>query len=324
MSDYNSSEPADHIEDEALVACRVRQRRSGVCTAAPSCFSGIGLADKPLIERVLRQRSGRPSELTFTNLFIWQQHFNYSYCLRDDVLLIRGEDQGKPFLLEPLGSGVTSDVVSTILKTHTGVAIERASETFCTKYLNNDERFEIRDMRDHWDYIYARDDLAHLKGRRYHRKRNHVSKFVQNYRFEYHRIDETKIDDCRAVMDEWCRDKHCEHDPGLCAEKEAATVLLDHYTELELIGGLLEVSGKPVAFAIAESIDGHTALIHVEKAVRGLVGLYQAVNKFFCENSLKGFSFVNREQDLGIEGLRKAKESYFPLRMLKKFRVTIL
>jgi hypothetical protein len=86
---------------------------------------------------------------------------------------------------------------------------------------------------------------------------------------------------------------------------------------------MIRIESRPVAFTIGEALDDQTAVIHVEKAVTGMVGLYQAINKLFCEKNLGGFSFVNREQDLGIEGLRKAKESYFPLKMLKKYRVTL-
>jgi hypothetical protein len=99
--------------------------------------------------------------------------------------------------------------------------------------------------------------------------------------------------------------------------------LLDHFEGLDLRGALIRIDGKPVAFTIAEALDDRTAVIHLEKAVKGYTGLYQAVNKLFSERSLGEFELVNREQDLGIEGLRKAKESYFPLRMLKKYSVRL-
>lgn len=314
---------AQHFEDEFIFTCKVRKERHSVSLKIPPEFQAVSLEHKPVIEGFLRGRAGSPSELTFTNLFMWRNHFNFSFCVKGDVLLVRGEHDGKRYYFEPVGNGLNADMVLSIMQTEGGMPLERVSETFFEKTLQGDSRFDVQESREHWDYIYSRDDLAYLRGRHYHRKRNHLARFEQNYRYDYFSLDEALIPDCRQATEEWCRVRQCELDPGLCAEKEAVTEILDNYSNLDLIGGLVKVEGKPVAFTIGEALDDKAAVVHIEKAVKGYNGLYQVINKLFCERGLGGYELVNREQDLGIEGLRKAKESYYPVRMLKKYSVKL-
>ncbi|MFQ6104051.1 MAG: DUF2156 domain-containing protein [Candidatus Glassbacteria bacterium] len=323
MKDFEVGRDIDPGEDEIIFCCRVREECTDAMPLPTHEFSLITVDEKPLFEKYLRTNREMPSDLTFTNLFIWRKHYSYCYLLKNGILIIAGNHHGRGFYLEPLGEDVDADTVYDILSSGSGTPLERVSESFYNSHLADDDRFHAQELREHWDYIYSRESLAYLKGRRYHRKRNHVSRFMQNYRFDYQRLNEGLIDLCRDIMDEWCRERHCDTDPELCAEKEAVLELLDHYSRLELIGGLVSVDGKPVAFTVAEAMDDQTAVIHVEKAVAGFTGLYQAINKLFCERELEGFRLVNREQDLGIEGLRRAKENYFPVKMLKKYRVTL-
>jgi len=328
MNHHDAGSAACSFEDESIFACRGRHEQQTTFLKVPPGFHPVSLDNRPVVDSFLRSRSGRTSELTFTNLFMWRNHYNFCFCLQEDVLLIRGDHGGAGYFFEPVGRGLTADRVYSIMRSSGersggGLPLERVSVEFLESVLRGDSRFDVREAREHWDYIYSRDDLAYLRGRRYHGKRNHVARFEQTYRHDYLALDEGSMGECREVVEEWCRVRQCEHDPSLCAEKEAVTGLLDNYAHFNLIGGLVRVEDRPVAFTIGEAMDERTAVIHVEKALKGYHGLYQVINKLFCERALGGFELVNREQDLGIEGLRQAKESYFPVDMLKKYTVTL-
>lgn len=311
------------MEDEAIFTCLMRRRKGIDRYPVPAGFSPVSMEVRHLIETSTRSRDGRPSELSFTNLFMWRKHYRFSYALLGGVLVIRGENDGRGFALEPLGNEVGARAAEEVLSMDGILSLERVSESFVSRHLRGDSRFNIQEAREHWDYIYSRNDLAYLAGRKYHRKRNHMKRFMEHYDFDYHEVGRENLADCQEVVLAWCRERDCELEPALCAEREAVEEVLSHFTELGLCGGLIRVGGKPVAFTIGEAFDEETALIHVEKALSGYEGLYQAINKLFCERTLERFSYVNREQDLGLGGLRKSKESYFPVAMLKKYRVTL-
>ncbi len=313
----------EFLEDQDLFECTVRAEERAQAALEDPEYAFISIDDEPLFRPFLSVSGERPSELTFGNLFMWRKHYLYSTRLLDGTLLVRGEENGRKFLLEPLGGNVDAGLVHRLLRTGDASSLERVTEPFVRAHIAGDNRFIVEETRDHGDYIYERDDLAHLRGRRYHRKRNYVTRFEAAYRFEYVPLLADHRQECRSIVREWCRYKNCGNDEGLCAELVAAGELIDHFDRLSLVGGLLTVDGKPAAFTLAEKTGDGMAVIHVEKAVPGVVGLYQAINRYFCERSLRGVRFVNREQDLGIEGLRKAKESYFPVRMLRKYRVTL-
>jgi hypothetical protein len=119
----------------------------------------------------------------------------------------------------------------------------------------------------------------------------------------------------------WCNLRHCELDAGLAAEQRAIAACLENWARFSLIGGAVVVEDRIEAFAIGEKLNPVTAVVHFEKANPELRGMYQLINQWFCRNGLSEYTFVNREQDLGLEGLRKAKESYHPHHMVREFIV---
>jgi hypothetical protein len=125
------------------------------------------------------------------------------------------------------------------------------------------------------------------------------------------------------MLDRWCAARNCGVDPGLCDEYRAIRQLLEHYEQLDVTGAAVRVDGAVQAFSMGEALSPDTAVIHVEKAMPDIEGLYQVMNQWFCRDQLGGFDYVNREQDLGVPGLRKAKLSYHPHHMVKKFRVPV-
>ena len=178
-------------------------------------------------------------------------------------------------------------------------------------------RFQLD--RDASDYIYASQDLIHLAGRKFHGKRNHLARFQRSYNWSYEDITPENYADCKKIAHEWCvQNGGCGKEDGTDDETCAINMAFRSFEELKLSGGLLRVDGKPVAFTVGEEINPEVYLLHFEKALSGYEGLYAAINHEYAANHLENYRYINREEDLGIEGLRKAKLSYNPAILLEK------
>ncbi len=175
--------------------------------------------------------------------------------------------------------------------------------------------------RDNSDYLYLTEDLMHLKGKKYDAKRNHINRFQKLYEYEYTTIDENNIGSCYDIMDEWCRKIGCDEHKSLYCEKLANSEVLENYSRLGISGALIKVNGKFEAFTAGEMLNRDTAVIHIEKANTDVHGLYTYINREFCERSWSDTRYINREQDLGVEGIRKAKLSYKPFRLTGKYSI---
>jgi hypothetical protein len=173
------------------------------------------------------------------------------------------------------------------------------------------------------DYVYLAEDLIKLQGRKYHRKRNHIKQFKEKYSYQYLPLTSEWISECLRLETEWCDLRHCEAIPGLLNESVAIKEALTCYETLGLKGGAILIDGKVEAFTLGEPLNQNTVVIHIEKANSAYEGLYSLINQAFLENEWAEYTYVNREQDLGEEGLRKAKESYFPHHMINKYTLTL-
>jgi len=165
--------------------------------------------------------------------------------------------------------------------------------------------------------------LIELKGRKYHRKRNHIKQFQEKYSFQYIPLAPEWIPQCLQLQTEWCDLRDCEASPGLLNESLAIKEAFTHFEELGVKGGAILINGKVEAFTLGDPLNPETIVIHIEKANPAYEGLYPTINQAFLEHQGSGYTYVNREQDLGEEGLRKAKESYFPHHLVNKYTITL-
>jgi hypothetical protein len=285
-------------------------------------FRPLGLGDKPLVDLVLQKYPPEVSELTFTNLFCWQAKRRVSYAEIADGAAFLAAEPRRTFFLPPAGkdaAGATRAVLEYARSAGLEPVVERVPEAMAGELAGSGLRVE--EDRDNWDYVYDVSDLAHLEGRKYDGKRNFVRQALAGNNCEYLHLTAGDVNDCLALETGWCNLRHCELDPGLEAEQRAIAVCFQNWAELSLIGGAVLVSGRIQAFAIGEKLNPTTAVVHFEKANPESRGLYQLINHWFVRNELSRFAYVNREQDLGVEGLRKAKESYHPHHMVRKFTV---
>ncbi len=177
-------------------------------------------------------------------------------------------------------------------------------------------RFRYTPQRGDWDYIYNAVDLAELPGKKYHGKRNHISKFQRLYSYTYEAIGPQNLEECRQAAERWCRDNGCNGDYN--QELTAICYALEHFDALRLKGGLIKVEGTVAAFTIGEEINEKVFDLHFEKAFPEYNGSYAMINQEFARRALLCYKYINREEDLNLEGLRKAKLSYYPAILLEK------
>ena len=167
------------------------------------------------------------------------------------------------------------------------------------------------------------DDLVVLGGRRYDCKRNLIKKFKTKYDYEYIVFDRSNIVECLKLEDLWCQIKRCDIAESLSNEGRAIKTMIDNFELFELLGGGIKIKEKICAFALGQRLNNDTIVIDVLKAQPDISGLYQAMNNGFLSKYQNDFKFVNLEQDLGLEGLRKAKLSYHPVRIIKKIKIRL-
>lgn len=182
------------------------------------------------------------------------------------------------------------------------------------------EQFTFTEDRDYADYIYLRSDLSTLKGKKFQAKRNHINRFRNTYPdYEYTPITPDRIQECLDLEAEWCKVNNCDQQEGTGNERRALIYALHNFETLGLTGGILHVNGKIVAFTFGMPINHETFGVHVEKADTSIEGAYAMINYEFANRIPEQYIYINREEDLGIEGLRKAKLSYQPATILEKY-----
>jgi hypothetical protein len=278
----------------------------------------LTLAARNLVANSLRLYPPEISEHTFTNLFIWLPSRPVFLAEIESSLVFLVEAAGatgKHLLFgPPLGPAPLSAVFDAFGEKISGAVRipDRVAAGLPAA------GFTAVPDRASSDYVYRVADLAELAGRRYAKKRNQVKKCLAAHRCEYVAITPELIAECEAMQDHWCHTRECGRNPGLCNEANAVAETFAHFQEFSLLGGAVRVDGTIRAYAMAETLSPGTAVWHFEKAMADVPGLGQLINQWFARYGLGSFTFVNREQDLGIPGLRQAKESYYPAHLVGK------
>jgi hypothetical protein len=280
----------------------------------------LALTDRPVVQDYLRRYPPEISELTFTNLFVWR-HSRPVFIteVEDSIVFLtnaREDGSGQGLVLGcPIGRASPLSVKDALGVELAGF-IRVPQNTASTL---REANLLVSPDRDSWDYVYRVADLAELEGRHYHKKRNLIKQCLAAYPCQYEPMTPKILGECSDMQDRWCKARQCKHNPGLCSEYVAIRNMLDHFEGLELIGGTIRVDGRLQAYAVGEELMPGTAVCHFEKAMPGFRGLGQLINQWFAKHALRDFTFENREQDLGIAGLRQAKESYYPHHMVEKY-----
>lgn len=259
-------------------------------------------------------------DYSFINLYLWSFGDKIQYCERENILYIRGNYlfQEEYFMPLPL-SGDIKDVKRGIdFLLEQGVDVYFVSEDF---YLSYKDEYKFEEMLDSYDYVYSVEDLAELKGRKYSKKKNKKNQFTKSYNYRYERLGKDNLEEVIKFQESWCIKKDCMNSENLRSESLGLENLFKNLEKTEIVGGVLYVDNSVVAYTLGEKLNHDTVVIHVEKADELYNGSYQAINSIFLEKEWSHMKFVNREDDSGIEGIRKAKESYYPIKKVKKYLI---
>jgi len=282
-------------------------------------FHPIVAEDKQIYEKHYKTEYRMSSDASFTTPYVWAPSFKTHIHCADEILCVQGINrENVPYYMMPVGLGNKEAFLRRLYERCHDLSIpfslhwlHRTDVEFLEKVFPG--KLHVEESRNSAEYIYDTEMLCKLSGKKLHSKRNHVNAFRKAYAFEIKDITADKIEDARSFVLKRCNSAD---------EIQAMDRLFDDYFYLGVTGMLLYVDGLLVGVTAGEQITEDTALIHLEKADTDYTGAYATVNQLFAENYFSHTKYINREEDMGIEGLRKAKLSYHPAFLLEKYTVT--
>lgn len=286
-------------------------------------FKEPQIEDKPIADKILYPLGYRLCEYCFGDLFIWRKVYHTEIAFEDGYMYVRFMQGDKRFYLFPAGFGDLEKAIRNIYDEAKaeGTEFKLACVTPEMKAELEEAfpgKFEYEPVRDSFDYIYNASDLITLAGRKFHSKRNHVTRFQNLGNWSYEAVTPDNLALCKKMSDEWCEINGCTMNLGLKSESCAVKQAFDHFEELGLSGGMLILDGRVVAFSMGQKLCNDTFIVHIEKAFSDVEGAYTMINKEFAAHNCGDYVYINREDDAGDEGLRKAKLSYHPAILLEK------
>lgn len=290
----------------------------------------VRLSDREWMSAYLDLKQDKGCDLCFANIYLWGRKYRTGYALVENCLVFAdlndlnsvsmplGEPQQVKQAILTLEEIFAGEEKPFAIHLTTEADFKQLEDWFPGKY-------KVQYERDMADYIYEREKLVNLAGKKYHGKKNHVNKFKSLYPdWVYEPITEENVEDCFQMGLEWRRLNHVEEDEEKLDEICVTFNALRLLKELHLTGGLIRLcpDGEVAAFAVGEELNRDTFVVHIEKAFSDIPGAYPMINQQFAEHAAAGYLYLNREDDSGVEGLRKAKESYHPVRLGEKGYVT--
>lgn len=296
-------------------------------------FKDINMESREMLNPYFDLVDYEACEYCFNTLYMWQHLYKTGYYIGDGFAVIVAEYEGNTFSILPLAKKedmprVIQFVVDYFEKEQKKIYFRGITQEVVDFLKENyPGKFNYIEERDLFDYVYDGESMRELKGRKNVKKRNHINYFKKEYegRYEYRLLDEKDFDACLELVQEWTSNK--EENNAVDEEMEEELIgikkLFENYSVLKdklKIAGIF-IDGKLEAFTMGEYINPNMALIHIEKANPVIRGLYPFINQQFLVHEFSDAEFINREEDLGIEGLRKAKLSYHPVRFVEKYTV---
>ena len=311
-----------------MQSCQMR----GMC-ATPTCetltFKDITLDDRAWMEPIFRKANLYSEEFSFTFTYIWRNAFGFKVARYKDYMIIRWEGKNRPAsYLFPVGEGDLSEVIDALLAECERKECDLRFNVALPEQLHQLEelygdRMESHPINDYWDYIYDAQSLITLAGKKLHAKRNHINRFKENNPdWSYEKITEENLPEVIDMCDEWFR-LHDEETKNLMDEAKAVQAAIKDYFALKLEGGAIRSGGRIIAFSMGDRLNDDTYLVHFEKAYADIQGAYAIINQEFVTHNCQEYQYINREDDSGEPGLRKAKESYRPAMMAQKHAVIL-
>ena len=289
-------------------------------------FAPLSLGFQREYRALLSATPEKASDYSFVNLWAWHAYRGYEVALACGLAWVR-LSRPEAVLWAPVGDWTAVDWGRVLPDEFPeGAIFERVPPLLVSLWEQAlPGQIQSEPQRSEWEYVYSLEDLVDLPGNRFHKKKNLLNQFLKSSEWSFEPLGPETIREVLAMQADWCAWKDCAGSEGLAAENEAISRTLDGWDALGgLTGGVIRVDGRIAAYTVAEAFTGDTLVIHFEKGNPEIKGIYQAINQVFLDRMGSGFVWVNREQDMGDEGLRQAKMSYNPSRFVEKFRVRFL
>jgi len=289
-------------------------------------FGPVCLADRAYLENIFMGIQPEVSEFNFTNLFMFRHVHDYKLSvLNGNVVILAKSYGGERYFMPPIGEndvpGTVASMMGYMKDNGYRPEIQLASKEFIEKYIEGKPGFGYEPDRDSSDYLYSAKELMTLTGRKFHDKKNLKNRFMKSSGYEYRRLTSELVPLAKDLVQRWCCEKCTVEVPSTFGETDATMLALDNLDSLSLTGGVVVIAGDVMALSLGEELNRDTVVIHVEKANSAFPGLYQYISSEFLAREFPGYTYVNREQDLGEPNLRKSKVSYNPIRMVEKYKV---
>lgn len=293
-------------------------------------FKPITLAEKELFRQYLAGRRHDLITYNFTNFYLWRDWDPYGWAEVEGALVIKSDYQDWDAVLPPFAHmdepilKATQALIEWYKERQASFLMTEVSETMRVFYERHwPGRFIAAEFPAGFNYIYRAEDLAHLTGQHYAAKRNHVHHFMrENPDYRLWPLTEEWLQGCRQLEMEWLK-THDEASEAILHEHSGVMDGLDHLDELDCVGACLVARERVMAFTIGEPLNEDTFAIHIEKGDIGVRGSFQAINQFFTRDYCAGYRFINRAEDMGHPGQRKAKQSYHPHHLEKKYHLRL-
>ncbi|MDM7935127.1 MAG: phosphatidylglycerol lysyltransferase domain-containing protein [Methanothrix sp.] len=280
-----------------------------------SDFRQVLLADRDLFSRHYERYPQVHSDNSFTNMVCWNHYAHYRYAHSNGSIVLSSTIGGRTRYRPPIGPR-NEELLAEVME-----LAARSDDPFPLVVLDPGSRewiagiypeLDMRPERSYFDYVYLASDLADLPGRRYLTIRHQLNKFQRTCSPVVEAIDEGNIWEIQEFLDLWCDWKDCDSDPLLAGERDAVSFAIAHYQELGLSGIAIRANGRIGAISIFEGLNRETALVHFEKGLPDCKGIYRAINAEAARILARRFTYINRESDMGVEGIREAKMRYHP------------
>ena len=285
-------------------------------------FRPVTLSDRDFFVNHYEQFPQIHSDNTFTNMVCWNHYAHYQYAVVEKNLIIASTIAGTTRFRPPIGTR-NPMVLQSLIRLASDI-----SDNEPIVLIDPDTAQWMREIcpginlipdRNHFEYVYRSVDLADLPGKQYMTIRHHVNKFRKNCIYAVEPITPENHEEVKKFLIQWCEWKGCENEPVLAHEKDATFFAIDHFSELGLSGLVIRVHGKVGAMSLFERLNDDTALVHFEKGMPDCEGIYKEINAETAAVLKDDFMYINRESDLGVEGLREAKIRYHPHHMVEVF-----
>ena len=293
-------------------------------------FRPVTAADADVLRSFTMESKCMNCDMNVANICAWQFLYHTEFAVVDGFLLLRFVTDGHVTYMKPIGKGDLRRVLQLLAEDarSLGDTLRVACVCPCAQALMEESApgaFVFESQRERADYIYLREALVTLSGKKLQPKRNHISKFKRLYpNYEYRTLTADLVPQCMHLAEAWCRHADCREQRAALAEQRMMAYALSHMGELHITGGALFVEGQMVAFTFGAPINETTFDVCVEKADTSYEGAYTMINNEFVSRLPEQYTYINREEDLGLEGLRKAKLSYHPELILDKMTATYM